>query len=129
MRKNQATLTAAEKTAFVNAVLSLKQEPSILHPDDRTFSRYDDFVEVHLNAMMVMMNNQPSWAHQGPVFCPWHRVLLGNSSWSSNRSMPKSKFLTGIGHDATPGPAPRHSGETIFWDRTGARPLRKSGKL
>ena len=76
MRKNQATLTAAEKTAFVNAVLSLKQEPSILHPDDRTFSRYDDFVEVHLNAMMVMMNNQPSWAHQGPVFGPWHRVLL-----------------------------------------------------
>ena len=76
MRKDQATLTAAEKAAFVNAVLALKQEPSVLHPDDRTLSRYDDFVEVHLNAMMVMMNNQPSWAHQGPVFGPWHRVLL-----------------------------------------------------
>src|SRR4249920_3477955 len=76
MRKNQATLTAAEKTAFVNAVLAVKRKPSILHPEDRSFSRYDDFVEIHLNAMMVMMNNQPSWAHQGPVFGPWHRVML-----------------------------------------------------
>ena len=76
MRKNQALLARAEKTAFVNAVLALKQEPSVLHPQDRSFSRYDDFVEVHLNAMMVMMNNQPSWAHQGPVFGPWHRALL-----------------------------------------------------
>ena len=76
MRKNQVTLTAAEKTAFVNAVLALKREPSVLHPDDQSRSRYDDFVEVHLNAMNVMMMNQPSWAHQGPVFGPWHRVLL-----------------------------------------------------
>ena len=76
MRKNQATLTSAEKTAFVNAVLALKQNPSLLHPENSSLSRYDDFVEVHLNAMMVMMNNQPSWAHQGPVFGPWHRVLL-----------------------------------------------------
>ena len=76
MRKNQATLTAAEKTAFVNAVLAVKRKPSILHPEDRSLSRYDDFVEIHLNAMMVMMNNQPSWAHQGPVFGPWHRVML-----------------------------------------------------
>lgn len=76
MRKNQAILTAAEKAAFINAVLALKQTPSVLHPDDGSLSRYDDFVEVHLNAMMVMMNNEPSWAHQGPVFGPWHRVLL-----------------------------------------------------
>ena len=76
MRKNQATLTSAEKTAFVNAVLALKQNPSLLHPENSSLSRYDDFVEVHLNGMMVMMNNQPSWAHQGPVFGPWHRVLL-----------------------------------------------------
>jgi hypothetical protein len=50
MRKDQATLTSAEKTAFVNAVLAVKQKASLVHPNDRSFSRYDDFVEVHLNA-------------------------------------------------------------------------------
>ena len=129
MRKDQATLTAAEKAAFVNAVLALKQEPSVLHPDDRTLSRYDDFVEVHLNAMMVMMNNQPSWAHQGPVFGPWHRVLLRQfelelQKIDSQVEIPYWDWTRA----ATPDPGPHPSGKMISWDRTGARPGHKSAR-
>jgi hypothetical protein len=78
-RKNQATLTNAEKTAFVNALLALKKTvPSQLHPGDPTMHRYDDYVEVHMNAMMLPngMNRSPGWAHRAPAFFPWHRVLL-----------------------------------------------------
>lgn len=39
-RKNQASLTPAERQAFVQAVLALKAAPSIAG----TASRYDDFV-------------------------------------------------------------------------------------
>lgn len=78
LRKNQANLTTAEKTAFVEAVLAQKQRPSRLHPDSPTNSRYDDFVEVHLNAMLVMMETPPapSWGHMAAAFGPWHRALL-----------------------------------------------------
>ncbi len=78
LRKNQSSLNASEKKAFINAVLELKQKPSRLHPGDSNFGRYDDFVEVHLNAMMppMMSPPQPGWAHQSVVFAPWHRVLL-----------------------------------------------------
>jgi len=78
LRKNQATLTTAEKTAFVEAVLAQKQRPSRLHPGAADRSRYDDFVEVHLNAMAVMMETPPapSWGHMAAAFGPWHRVLL-----------------------------------------------------
>jgi tyrosinase len=78
LRKNQNTLSASEKQAFVAAVLVVKQKPSRLHPGDPEFGRYDDFVEVHLNAMMppMMTPPQPGWAHQSCVFTPWHRALL-----------------------------------------------------
>jgi hypothetical protein len=68
-RKNQAILTPAEKTAFVNAVLALKNHvPSQMG----LISRYDDYVQVHMNAMMA----SPGWGHQACVFLPWHRQLL-----------------------------------------------------
>ena len=78
LRKNQATLTTAEQQAFVNALIALKQKPSRLHPGSNAHSRYDDFVEVHLNAMLVMMNTPAavSWGHMAAAFGPWHRVLL-----------------------------------------------------
>jgi len=78
-RKNQASLTAAEKAAFVNAVLQLKTAvPSQLHPGDANLHRYDDYVEVHMNAMMRMDGSDrvPGWAHRAPAFFPWHRELL-----------------------------------------------------
>lgn len=52
-RQNQSVLTTTQKTAFVNAVLELKKRPSVMHPGAQ--SRYDDFVEIHLNAMMQAM--------------------------------------------------------------------------
>ena len=78
LRKNQNSLTVADKQAFAQAMLARKQKPSRLHRNDSGFGRYDDFVEVHLNAMMPPMMSPPlaGWAHQSPVFMPWHRVLL-----------------------------------------------------
>lgn len=76
VRKDQKGLAPAEKSAFVNAVLALKQKPSQLHPGDPNRGRYDDYVEVHLNAMMQMMMGRPSWGHGGPAFFAWHRKLL-----------------------------------------------------
>jgi tyrosinase len=72
MRMNVKTLSTNEKDKFVNAVLALKSKPSVLHPGDPTLSRYDDYPEVHMNAMMA----DPGWAHRRPAFFPWHRVML-----------------------------------------------------
>lgn len=70
-RKNQATLSAGEKSAFINAVLALKNNvPSQIGLSNR----YDDYVQIHMDSMMT----DPGWAHRGPAFCPWHRVLLRN---------------------------------------------------
>lgn len=78
VRKNQALLTTVEKKAFLDAVLAQKDRPSKLHPASTSHSRYDDFVEVHLNAMDVMMETPPapSWGHMAAAFGPWHRALL-----------------------------------------------------
>jgi len=85
-RKNVKNLTAGEKSAFVAAVLGVYAKPSVLHPGDPGHNRYDDFVEIHMNAMMaeVDIDNTgpqnpaftPGWAHYGPAFFPWHRILL-----------------------------------------------------
>jgi hypothetical protein len=67
-RKNQATLTGPEKTAFANAVLALKQAPSQMG----LANRYDDYVQMHVNSMTGGNN----WAHRRPGFLPWHREYL-----------------------------------------------------
>jgi tyrosinase len=69
-RRNVKNLTADEKTRFANAVVALKSQDSVIHPGSQ--SRYDDFVETHLNAVMAAVG----WAHQDSVFFPWHRELL-----------------------------------------------------
>lgn len=56
-RKNQATLTATEKSRFVAAVLALKANGT-----------YDRYVDDHVNFMAS--------AHRGPAFFPWHREYL-----------------------------------------------------
>src|SRR5262249_2522958 len=73
-RKNHADLTAAEKATFVSAVLALKNKvKSVLKPGK--MRRYDDFVQVHKNAMMGPDMIMPM-PHGGPLFFPWHRILL-----------------------------------------------------
>ena len=72
VRKNVKFLSNDEKTRFVAAVLALKAAPSVLHPGNPARSRYDDYADVHMNAMMA----SPGWTHRRPAFFPWHRVML-----------------------------------------------------
>jgi tyrosinase len=91
VRKNQANLSDAERTAYVSAVKALKTTASRLTPP--TPSRYDDYIFVHMQAMMLMSlkdrtkpiinanlnmlgNRTVPWAHRAPAFLPWHRELL-----------------------------------------------------
>lgn len=75
IRRNHRDLSPNQKSAFVNAVLLLKNSvDSVLHPGRQ--KRYDDFVEIHKNAMVpgpAMIMPMP---HGGPLFYPWHRILL-----------------------------------------------------
>src|SRR5262249_27421044 len=66
VRKNQSTLTSAEKEAFVNAVKTLKNT----YPDGSKLSVYDQFVEEHHEAF------SSGQAHGGPAFLAWHREFL-----------------------------------------------------
>lgn len=72
IRRNVKFLNSSDKTRFANAVVVLKGQPSILHPGNSQLSRYDDYAEIHMNAMMA----SPGWAHRLPAFFPWHRVML-----------------------------------------------------
>jgi len=62
IRKNQASLTSSERTAFVSAVLALKASGA-----------YDTFVDQHRAAFLASPNDP---AHNGPAFLPWHREYL-----------------------------------------------------
>lgn len=59
-RRNQSTLVAPERAAYVTAVKELKRTRI-----------YDQFVHLHAVAF-----GPAGWAHQGPVFLPWHRWFL-----------------------------------------------------
>ncbi|MDP9051023.1 MAG: tyrosinase family protein [Acidobacteriota bacterium] len=94
LRKSVATLTSGERAAFVKAVKRLKLAQSKFTPP--TTSRYDDYVYIHMQAMLVMQVNDPTkpvdnanwtetsgmrmpmWAPRCPAFLPWHRELLRN---------------------------------------------------
>jgi tyrosinase len=93
IRKNVASLSGSERRAYVDAVMKLKSAPSQFTP--KTASRYDDYVYVHMQAMLdlsikdpkkLVTNDNisfdpnsmrmPMWAHRCPAFLPWHRELL-----------------------------------------------------
>ncbi|MEW1696328.1 tyrosinase family protein [Streptomyces sp. NPDC093249] len=65
VRKNQANLTAAEKKAFVDAVLEVKRR-----------GIYDEFVAAHRLRFALDMNTGIYVGHFGPSFLPWHRKYL-----------------------------------------------------
>ena len=58
-RKNVIALSAAEKSAIINAVLQLSAAGG-----------YGKYVAWHSQAMDLMS------AHMGPAFCPWHRQFV-----------------------------------------------------
>ena len=62
IRKNQSSLTSAERSAFVAAVKALKANGA-----------YDVFVAEHRAAFLAGPNDP---AHGGPAFLPWHREYL-----------------------------------------------------
>src|SRR3954453_20899286 len=91
VRKNQNTLSAAERQALVNAILLLKKAPSRFQPP--TSSRYDDYVYIHFQAMNELTITDPTkpvangnwtsaamamqmYAHRCPAFPAWHCELL-----------------------------------------------------
>jgi tyrosinase len=69
VRRNAKDLSAAEKKAFTEAVVALKEKPS---PWSEGLSTYDQFVTWHLDAF----NCDLMAAHMGPAFFPWHRMFL-----------------------------------------------------
>ncbi len=74
IRKNHRDLSTEQKEQFIAAILRLKNdEDSVLSPGNQ--SRYDNFVQVHKNAMMGPDMFMPM-PHRGPLFFPWHRILL-----------------------------------------------------
>jgi tyrosinase len=91
-RKSVAALSSAERIAYVDAVKKLKAAPSQFTPP--TTGRYDDYVYVHMQAMLELAVNDtsqpvangnwtitsdmrmPMWAHRCPAFLPWHREFL-----------------------------------------------------
>jgi tyrosinase len=91
-RRNQKSLSSSDRTELVRAFKTLKNSPSHFTPP--TTSRYDDFVYVHMQAMVLIeiidrtkpVQNRnikitndmrmPMWAHRCPAFFPWHRELL-----------------------------------------------------
>ncbi len=73
-RQNHSQMSSQQKKAFVDAVLLLKNNvDSVLNPGAQ--KRYDDFVQVHKNAMMGPDMFMPM-PHRGPLFFPWHRIML-----------------------------------------------------
>ncbi len=109
VRKNQADLTAAEKTAVTNALVKLKTTvPSQIG----LTNRYDDYVQIHMDSMMLPNGHDriPSWAHQAPAFGPWHRALLRNleldlqaASGDSTLSLPYWDWTVNQSADAVTG--------------------------
>ncbi|MET9699381.1 tyrosinase family protein [Streptomyces sp. NPDC006529] len=65
VRKNQATLTPAEKRAFTSALVELKRTGG-----------YDRFVTTHNGFIMGDTDSGDRVGHRSPSFLPWHRRFL-----------------------------------------------------
>lgn len=68
LRKNQNSLSQAEKDRYVQAVLRMKTDTGAPY-------NYDQFVSLHAT-IAASTNPDANPAHRGPAFCPWHRYLL-----------------------------------------------------
>jgi hypothetical protein len=69
-RKNVRHLSDSEKEDYVQAIIDLKNAPSLITAAQLAgaTSRYDDYVWIHREVM--------GGAHTGPAFAPWHREFL-----------------------------------------------------
>ncbi|KAK3117612.1 hypothetical protein LTR53_000840 [Teratosphaeriaceae sp. CCFEE 6253] len=84
IRKEWFDLKAAEKTAYINAVLCLQKLPAksgSFAPGAR--SRFDDFVAVHINQTLVI--------HETANFLSWHRYF----TWAYEHALRNECGYTG----------------------------------
>jgi hypothetical protein len=93
-RKSVHSLSAAEKTTFVQALLELKRR-----------GRYDEYVHWHHHVMIPSVlpseprdANYRNGAHRGPAFLPWHREFRYRSKPTCGRSTLPPSCRTGTGH-------------------------------
>ncbi len=94
-RPNQASLSEAEQSAFVNALHSMKQTPAA-----SGLSVYDNFVKIHADAMEDHSHHHggganPAQAHMVPTFLPWHRQYIWEFE-STLLAHDSSGLLTGL---------------------------------
>jgi len=127
-RKNVLTLSAAERTAFIDALLALKKK-----------GRYDWYVRTHVDTMMKVAvfpyeppdMNYRNRAHSGPVFLPWHRKLLAEFE-ADLRKIDKSLTLpywdwTGDGDSADPRTSALWADDLLGGDGTGPGDIVETG--
>ncbi|MGD9543134.1 MAG: tyrosinase family protein [Methylocystis sp.] len=88
---------------FIEGVKRLKKEPSGRTTDEfgipgaaRAVSAYDLFVVWHVTAMMIETPPgnpaQRNAAHRGPVFAPWHRLMLMVFEQNLQRALDDANF-------------------------------------
>ena len=76
LRKNAATLSAAERQNFLRAILVLRRTPASGNPN---VTIYDQFVALHGAVMSVAVQGTPdtiNFGHWNIGFCAWHREYL-----------------------------------------------------
>lgn len=88
VRKSVRALSDSEKTAFIDAVLALKDEFSSIDG----LSTYNRYVLWHQMAMWQASRlggdapgTRRNSAHRGPSFLPWHREFLRRFEWDLQR--------------------------------------------
>jgi tyrosinase len=78
VRKNVVHLTPAERTAFINAIKTLKTTVEPGHE----LSIYDEFVAQHVEAMGLISEDAEGpaaghdGAHESSIILPWHREFI-----------------------------------------------------
>jgi tyrosinase len=91
IRKNAVELLPAERDAFLEAVIRLKQRPAPGGP--ASASVYDQFVALHGAVMAVVAPGLPpgdtiNFGHWNIGFCPWHRKYLREFERALQKEVP-----------------------------------------
>jgi tyrosinase len=97
VQRNNILADEWAKRDYIEGVLALKREAT---PGEELIGNtYDKYVYWHYRAMMTLTPSPPlqnpdgrNAAHTGPVFCPWHRMLLSRLEQDIQRVLGKPDF-------------------------------------